>query len=197
MSGADVASIIRQTAVWTGAPGLPGYTQLYHEASGDPATQAQEAHNAVRGMFNEIVTLIPADITVTVSPVYQVLDEVTGEVTGEETVGTPSAAVAGGYVGNWAGQVGVLVEWTTGTYVNGHSLRGRTYLVPLGNVSDDDGTLPAGTITTVGAGAAWISSSGAQFGVWHRPVNDAGGHLVSISGYVVRDHAAILRSRRV
>lgn len=192
-----MASIIRHTAVWTGAPGLPGYTQFYQEVGEGVTASAQAGHTNVDAFFNALATLIPDAITVTVDPVYQVLDEATGEVTGEETVATPATATVGGYITNWQAQVGVLVEWTTGEYLNGRRFRGRTYLVPLGNTADDDGTLPAGTLSTVGTAAAVIVDSGWGFLVWHRPVNGAGGLSSHITGAVVRDHAAILRSRMI
>lgn len=190
-----MALLIRHTVVWTGAPGLPGYSQFYQEVTGSLATDAQDGHDWVRAMFNGLGTLIPDGVDVTVDPVYQALDIATGEITSEGTVATPSAVVSGAYVSSWSAQVGVLVEWTTATYIAGRRLRGRTYLVPLGNVGDSDGTLSAGTLATVAAAADSIVSGTGNFGVWHRPVAGAGGSLSGISGAVVRDKAAVLRSR--
>jgi hypothetical protein len=192
-----VSLLIRHTAVWTGVPGLPGYSQFYQEVTGTIASQAQNGHNAIRAAFNQVVTLLPADIDVTVDPVYQVMTVESGEVTTEDSVATPSAVVSGGFVSGWSGQVGVLVEWLTGQFIDGRRLRGRTYLVPLGNAYDDDGTLPIGTLNAVGAFALQLWSAGLDFVVWHRPVAGAGGSLATITDAAVRDHAAILRSRRV
>lgn len=192
-----MASIIRQTAVWTGAAGLPGYSQFYHEAGGTPGERAQVGHDAVRGFFSDLGAYIPEEINVTVDPLYQVIDETTGQMVGEEAVATPSAGVQGSYVGGWNAQVGVLVEWITGEFFNGRRLRGRTYLVPFGDVSDANGTLPEATLVMIRAKVAWIALSDAEFLVWHRPVAGAGGHGSRIEGAVVRDHAALLRSRMV
>lgn len=190
-----MASIIRHTAVWTGTPGLPGYSQFYTSINTGQAAAAQAGHTAVHDFFEDLVTLIPDAITVTVDPIYQVLVDTTGVIIGEETVGTASAAVTGTFVGAWQAQVGVLVEWTTGLYLNGKRLRGRTYLVPLGNAADTNGTLPTGTLGTVGGAADTLAASDADFAVWHRPVSGSGGITVDVTGGVVRDHAAILRSR--
>lgn len=190
-------TIIRHTAVWTGAPGLPGYTQFHREVTAGIPGQAQTSHDQISTFFGVFASLIPADITVTVSPVYQIIDVATGMITSEDTVGDPSAPIAGAFVSTWSGQVGVLVEWLTGTFIGGRRLRGRTYLVPLGNVGDDDGTLPGGTISTLQSASAYITQAGAEFVVWHRPVANAGGQVSTITSAVIRDHAAVLRSRRV
>lgn len=190
-----MANIIRHTAVWSGSPGLPGYSQFYQGVEGSIATAAQDGHDRVASFFEILGGLIPSDITVTVDPVYAVIDDVTGELQAEQTVGDPAAVIGGTYVSGWQSQVGVLIEWVTGVYTAGRRLRGRTYLVPLGNTYDDDGTLPQGTIDTVTSAAAYITADPGNFEVWHRPVNGAGGFGASISGAVIRDKACILRSR--
>lgn len=192
-----MASIIRHTAVWTGSPGLPGYTQLYQSHTTGQGTDAQVGHDAVHDLFEALAALIPEEITVTVDPLYQIIDAVTGETTGEFVVGTPAAVTAGEYVGGWASQVGVLIEWVTGTFLNGRRLRGRTYLVPLGATTETDGTLPATTVQTVAAAAANVVNSTIPFVVWHRPVNSSGGSTSNITGAQGTDRAAILRSRMV
>lgn len=188
-------SVIRHTAVWTGSPGMPGYSQFYQEVTGTISSQAQAGHTAIYLAFSEVATLIPDAIDVTVDPVYQVVDVATGTVTSEDSVGSPQPALPGTFVSNWSAQLGVLVEWLTATFIAGRRLRGRTYLVPLGNTGDDDGTLPAGTIAAVQAFADAISEVGLDFVVWHRPVSGAGGQLSTITRGVVRDKAAVLRSR--
>lgn len=192
-----MALLIRHTVVWSGSPGLPGYTQFHQEVTGSISVQAQAAQNAIYTFFAGLAGLIPADITIVVDPVYQVADVVTGEVTTEDSVTTPLAGITGGYVSNWSAQVGVMVEWLTAAFIDGRRLRGRTYLVPLGNTSDDDGTLPGGTLSTIRSEAATLLAAGTGLVVWHRPVAGAGGQIAPISSAVVRDHAAILRSRMV
>lgn len=190
-----MASILRHTAVWTGAPGLPGYSQFYQFIDNEVSDDAQVGHYAVGALFSNLASLIPDSITVTTDPVYQVLDGTTGEALMEGTVGDPNVPTEGGYVSNWSAQVGALIEWVTGFYIDGHKLRGRTYLVPLGNVSDNDGTLPAGTLAVLQSAAAYITGASPKFVVWHRPVSGAGGLPKDITSFIVRDKACILRSR--
>lgn len=190
-----MATLIRHTAVWTGPPGLPGYSQFYQSSPGDIASQAQVGHDDVQAMFDGLSSLIPEEITITVSPVYQLLDMATGALVGEGTVGTASDAVAGSMVGGWNAQVGVLVEWLTGAFVSGSRVRGRTYLVPLGSLSDANGTLPEATLAGIRSVTYGFASLDHDFVVWHRPVGGTGGVASVITGAVVRDHVAILRSR--
>lgn len=186
--------LVRHTAVWTGTVGLPGYSQFYHSITGTLPTSAQNGHTAVRSFFSAIVATIPGEVSVTVDPVYQTFEDTSGELTAENTVGTPSQVVVGTSGANYAAQVGVLVEWITGAYINGRRLRGRTYLVPTTGF-DLDGTLSAGALAIFNDAWPWISEDQEDFRVWHRPVNGAGGTSAPIARGIVRDHAAVLRSR--
>lgn len=190
-----MTALIRTTAIWEGILGLPGYSQFYSSISDTAPLSAQAAHFAVREFFSQLTGAIPGEVTVRVDPVYQVLEDTSGEITSEATVGTTAAAVTGTAGGGFAAQVGVLVEWLTSSYIAGRHLKGRTYLVPLAGQFDEDGTLSGGGLALVQAAAPYISDSGTDFRVWHRPVAGAGGISNSINGFAVRDHAAVLRSR--
>lgn len=190
-----MADLMRHTAVWEGAPGLPGYSQFYHSVTDPIASSAASGAAYVREFFSQVVALIPDGVTVTVDPVYQIINEVTGDIVGEGAVDPAPQVVEGVYVGTWSAQVGVLIEWLTGAFIGGRRLRGRTYLVPLGNVGDSDGTLSVGTLAAVRAAANIITTAGEDFRVWHRPVNGAGGSSSTMTAAVVRDRACILNSR--
>lgn len=190
-----MTSLIRHTAVWEGTVGLPGYTNLYHSVTDGVAASAASGHAQVREFFSQIVGAIPGEVTVTVDPVYAVLEDVTGELISEGTVASPSQVVQGTNGAGFSSQVGVLVEWVTGVYVGGRKLRGRTYLVPLAGQFDADGTLSSGGLALVTDATEFIWSSAVDFRVWHRPVAGAGGSSEAIIGSVVRDQACVLRSR--
>lgn len=192
-----MVNIIRTTAVWTGAPGLPGYSQFYQEAAGATTALAQAGHDDVREFFWELESMLPEEVTVTVNPLYQVLDSASGALVGEGTVGTPAAVVDGSFVGGWSARFGMLVEWVTAAIVDSRHLRGRTYLVPLGNLEDVDGTVPAATLAQLAVAVGAIDESANHFVVWHRPRAGAGGQVSAITGHVVRDHPTVLRSRMI
>lgn len=190
-----MANVIRHTVVWSGSPGLPGYSQFYQEVVGDVAALAQAGHYAVGIFFDDLASLIPEEVSITVDPVYQVIVLGSGMTVGEDVVGDPATVIQGTYVGDWARQFGVLVEWVTGTFIDGKRLRGRTYLVPLGGTTATDGTVADATLATVRAAAEGITDGTPGFVVWHRPVAGVGGQISTITGAVVRDKAALLRSR--
>lgn len=187
--------LIRHTAVWEGTIGLPGYSQFYQAVTDPPSTSAQNGHTAIRSFFSNVSAAIPGEVTVTVDPIYQTLDEVTGDIVAEATVGAPSQVVQGVNGDGYSAQVGVLIEWLTGSYIDGRRLRGRTYLVPLAGQFDTDGTLTTGGLAILNAAWPWITADQEDFRVWHRPVNGAGGSSATITSGVVKDHACILRSR--
>lgn len=191
-----MADLMRHTAVWEGVAGLPGYSQFYHSVTDPISDSATNGSAAVRGFFNEFVSLIPDGITITVDPVYQIIDEITGQIVGEGVVTPAPQVVTGVYVGGWNRQVGLLVEWATGAFIKGRRLRGRTYLVPLGAIPESDGTLPSTTVAAVQASTAYIVNAIEDFRVWHRPVNSLGGSSATITAGLVRDKAAILNSRQ-
>lgn len=191
-----MADLMRHTAVWEGSPGLPGYSQFYHSVSDPISTSATNGSVAVRAFFGELITLIPDEVTVTVDPVYQIIDEVTGQITGEGTVSPAPQVLNGTYAGGWSRQIGALVEWVTASFIAGRRLRGRTYLVPLGAVGDSDGTLSSGTVATIESSFVQIVDATEDFRVWHRPVNGSGGSSAAITSAILRDKAAVLNSRQ-
>lgn len=190
-----MASIMKQTAVWTGFPGAPGYSNFYHLISGGEAAAAQAGTNDVTNLFNDLQGFLPGTSSVIVDPVVQILNDLNGDVIGEVTVATPGPSVAGTSAGGYASNSGCAVEWGTGVFLNGKRLRGRTYLVPTAGTFDTDGTLTSGALGTLSSAASRIVNGTVQFVVWHRPVNNIGGVSHVIQSALVRDHAYVLRSR--
>lgn len=191
-----MADLMRHTAVWEGSAGLPGYSQFYHAVSDPISLSATYGAISVREFFSAFVGLIPDEITVTVDPVWQIINEVTGQIVQEGSVSPAPQVVQGTYAGGWSRQIGALVEWVTAVFVNGRRLRGRTYLVPLGGIGDSDGTLSAGTVSTIEGSFTQIVNSLEEFKVWHRPVNGLGGSSSAITAGLLRDKACILNSRQ-
>jgi len=91
------------------------------------------------------------------------------------------------------------VNWRTNDYRFGRRIRGRTFMVPLNsNAYEGDGTLSTaarGDLQTF-ADTMVSGTGGAEFGVWSRPRNGAGGVFATVTSGTVPDMAAVLRSRR-
>lgn len=191
-----MANLVRITSRWDGFPGSPGYTNLYgDELWADAAGTAQEMTDRIHGLWNTVNGYLPSDVTIVISPTYEVLNEVTGVLVGEGTVATPAANVTGNNAGSYAGNAGLAVNWQTDAFTAKGRLRGRTYFVPFLGIFEDNGTLGAAVIADMVARATTLIGDGTLFKVWQRPVNGAGGGSGFITAGTVTDRAARLSSR--
>lgn len=190
--------MVRVTSVWTGFLGAPGYTNLQTMVGAiSPSAVAQDLADSVHDFWNTVNGYLPSGVTITIGPLYQVIDEETGDITSEGTVGTAPATVVGTFGGYYAGNAGVAVDWLTGTYLNGHRLRGRTFLVPFAGCQETNGTIAAAALTAITDAAQALVDTPAGIVAWHRPIAGAGGDAVSVVTARVSDRSAILRSRSV
>lgn len=137
-------------------------------------------------------------VTVTIPNNGEAFDEATGALTGTWTDGT-AGTVTGGGSGAYAGGVGACCAWTTSGIHNARKVRGRTFIVPLAaNTYDSDGSLAAGTISTLETAAnTFLSAAASKALIWARPSTDVPvGDAYPIVAANVADHVSWLRSRR-
>ena len=194
--------INRIRASWTGFPGSPGVSTFYSVVP--DATVPN-----LRAFFLAIHTALPSDVHVQVENEGDVIEDTTGAVTDLWTCDSV-LSVAGDNTDAYSAPSGIVVDWLTGTVLDGHRVRGRTFLVPAGgNFYGTDGTLSDGALALIApAAAAFVTADTGNFVVWHRPraakaadgsrpavTARAGGHAV-VTASSVPDKAAVLRSRR-
>lgn len=195
--------LTRHRVGWTGFPGGPGVSTFY--GLGDGAAMTTFLHT----FFLALASYIPNDVTIQVESSGDLIEDTTGELTGTwtadaaDSINCLSSAV-------YAAPAGLGVTWTTDTVLDGHRLRGRTFIVPLeASAYQTDGTLD-GTVrgAFIAAAETFVAGAVGDFVIWHRPriaaaatpyhpavTARAGGHgLVTASS--VRDKAVVLRSRR-
>lgn len=200
--------ILRITAQWTGFAGAPGYSNFHFTTDGgfwdggllgDGAQAAADgAADRVRSAFNNMRGILPGDVTIEIQPEAEILNSDTGEIVGftEVTSGIiPGTTSTGG----WSGASGAVVNWRTNDYRFGRRIRGRTFIVPLdGSAYEGDGTLSSdGRADVRDFADEMVNGEGsAEFGVWSRPRDGAGGVFATVRSYNVPDMAAVLRSRR-
>lgn len=197
-----MAIINRVRVTLTGFQGGPGMSTFYCL---DPATFLP----LLRVFYDTIKDDFPSVVTINFPSSGDILDSVSGQLTGT-WVATAPALVQGVYTGAYSAPTGAVVNWATGSIINGHRVVGRTFLVPMGGtVFENDGTInPAARNGMAAAAAALIASASSNFVIWSRPraavpsppvkapvTARAGGH-VPVTGYLVPDLAAVLRSRR-
>lgn len=155
----------------------------------------------MRVLFDAIKAFIPGTVTISWDGAASHLDDATGALTAV-TPYTPPAVVAGTASAAYAAPVGFCLKWITSGVVNGHVLKGRTYIVPsTSGAFDATGTMGSTALSTATtAAAAFVTSSNAsgsyRFVIWHRPQGGAGGESWLVGSSTVKDIAAVLRSRR-
>jgi hypothetical protein len=191
--------IVKCQAIWSGFQGAPGYTNMYAISDGDAPAAANALGTRMRAFFSACAVMIPTRAHVKVQRAYQVLEATNGHITSEGNLTTDPADVVGGSGLAYSGASGAAINWETGLYnALGHRVRGRTYLVPLSNVYEDNGTLASVSIAAIEAAAANLLGGLGGIGVFTRPTTPGGsdGNFRLAVSARVSDKAAILRSRR-
>lgn len=203
-----MASIQRLRAVWTGFPGSPGLSNFYF-------TDAAASQGNLRAFFFAISGFLPPDVTVSVNPGGDVLDDATGTLT-SVWAGTLQDPVVGSGPTEYAAPVGFLARWETLTIRSGSRLRGRTYLVPASSLTFNGTDGSIGELNLANIRAACFDFVGAvtpNMLVWQRPraaraayVDGYGKPVKALASRVgssavvtsssVPDMAVVLRSRR-
>lgn len=192
--------VLRITADWTGTvTGLASTT--FYFISDDPGPQdpatAQAAATKVRNFFQTIRPVLAPGIVITVNPVASVISTQTGQLQSQVGVDGGAPMTAQGASG-FARAAGGLVRLTTSTFVNGRTLKGRVFIVPLaGEAWNTTGVLASSTLTQMqGAGAALLAAGPGTLVVWHRPKGGTGGSLAAVTSVQVPVEGAVLTSRR-
>lgn len=191
-------TIARVTAVWTGFSGAPGYSNFFFEVAGDVGEQTG-APEIVRGAFATMFSILPNNVTITVSPTVEYVDEATGQLVDYAEADEAPDPIEGTDTGIYSAPSGAVIGWNTGTVRNGRRVRGRTFLVPLGEGAyESDGSLQETALVRLrNFGSRMITTDGQATGfvVWGRP-GATPGVVAPVTSYRVPDMAAVLRSRR-
>lgn len=185
-----MSTIDRITAVWSGVPGLPGYTNLYF-------TDALGMTDEVLAFFNTIRTKIPSNVTVTVASNGDTYTAETGELVGSWSEAGGGAVTGEGNTEH-SGPTGAVVNLQTTSINRGHKVRGRFFLVPLSWDSyDGNGSIADAYLSTLrDAATALLADTNDRLVVWSRPRSGSGGMAAVVTSTSVPDLAAVLRSRR-
>lgn len=183
-------TIERLTCRWAGFQGAPGYSVFYARPGGG-------VRDRIATFMDGFKNALPSGVTITIPTEGDVVNEVNGQITGTWTNGTPKT-VLGTNSANYSAVSGVAINWQTADVVNGRRVRGRTFMVPLSQAAyGPDGQVLSTYRTEVqNLADLLISSSTGFFGIWHRPVNGAGGSFHDITAARVKTGPAVLRSRR-
>lgn len=190
-----MGEVARVVTVMSGFTGGPGYNNLHF--FGDPVSPstAQDAVEAVVEFWQAEALWLGGPLTFSVQPDVSILDEATGALLRIESTSPPAQGTTSGG-GPYAAGVGAVVGWQTNAVHLTKRLRGRTFLTPLlGAQYEANGTITSAALTAMRAAATTLAAV-ANFGVYGRPVDGAGGEWAGCTGATIRDHVAWLSSRR-
>lgn len=191
-------TITRVTAVWTGFTGAPGYSNFFFDAFGGGDVVDAEVER-VQAFFTRLSATLPSSVRINVQPEVALVDEMTGDLEAYRNVNTAPAGISGTASGTYSAPSGAAITWSTDTVNRGRRIRGRTFIVPMGNTMyEANGTLSAAALSDLNAAATALrgTGSGPTLVVWSRPRPGGGAAIGPVTGHRVTDKAAVLRSRR-
>lgn len=196
-----MVSMQKMTATWQGFTGAPGTSTFWMQGSSilDPGL--------IKTFFDAYAPYIPSTVTIQVNGTGELVDPLTGQVTGTWSGTTPAVTTGSAGAGVLQVSSGPQVRVETGAFRRGKHIRGRIFLVPVSSVAlATNGLLSSTAQTALQTAATNLrSASGAQWGVFHRPVKDTSvsppvvkeqGEFIASSSVVVLTKMASLRSRR-
>lgn len=195
----------RIRVIWTGIPTGNGVSTFFSQSGQVPDLAT------LRAGLDNIKTLIPAGVTLTVEGQGDTIGADDGGIEGAWSTTAPAAVVGTG-AGTYAAPTGACITWVTDEIHGRRHLKGRTFFVPLVSACfTATGQISAGTITGLnGVGAGVLAAAtGKKFCVWGRPTRvpatdpptvpappAVGGMGGIITSFRVPTKAMVLTSRR-
>lgn len=197
--------MLRTRIQWT-IPGAGTAQTLFHwlTIGGNAPVQADftEAWTKTNQFRTDIRSLLPSQVTAaTVSDVEEINEQsgmLLGVLSGGTAAAQPGTATS---TAPWAAAVGGVISWSTAGIRKNRRVRGRTFIVPMSSTAfDTDGTLTAGTLTTLNTVSNSLMTGGTnvQLAVWCRPTSKGAtdADAFNVMARKVPDMGAILTSRR-
>lgn len=182
-------------AEWTGPPGTGFLTTHYFQ--GDTLPDATVARANMGTWLTDADASITDDWSWRVLPEVKLLNTATGELTAVLVDATPHTGRGGNTSQPVADATMALIRWGTGQVVNGRRLQGRTFLPGFGVDGLTNGNLdPLISEYQTDAAQAYVDGTTVTFGIWHRPVNGAGGEFHQAQSGTCWEELAVQRRRR-
>ena len=197
-----MTTLNRVRVALTGFPGGPGVATFY-------ALDTLTFLPSLQTLWDNLRNFMPLDVAIQVQNTGDQIDSVTGNLTGA-WAGAIQPPLQGTNTGSYAAPAGFMIDWKTTTILDGHRVRGRTFIVPAAaSEYDADGSLKATTVSLMQpAITQFILEQSNSFVIWHRPFPGApavgtkparpahvGGQALVTTGRVP-DKVIVLRSRR-
>lgn len=194
-------TVMRVRTALTGWVGGPGLMTQYFTSPTEDITAATHARAYVHTLIGTALGLVFTNqVTWVVAPEVDIVDPATGHTTATFVEDTVHSATGGGGPTMAPPACAGLVQWLTGTYIAGRSIKGRSFIGPMAEEHiDASGQVLDATKTAVDA-ALYAYLGGIDYGdaqvVWHRPKAGAGGSAHPVSTGTIEKKVAVLTSRR-
>lgn len=176
---------------WNAEDGGGGLSVLYFDSAAGVPGQRQNLET-----FLDAIQLYLANTTsYVIRQEGRELNNATGQLTGVWSDPTARTGQGTGSSFSVSNSDQLLVRWSTNDIVNGRFVRGRTN-IPGVDQQYIDGDWVSTLTGIVSTAANVFLASSAAFGIWHRPVNGAGGSFHLADNASVWSEAAVQRKRR-
>jgi hypothetical protein len=183
-----MAIVQRVRIVWTGLPGLPGYSNLFFSAALNP----QDQIDLVRDAVIQLQPYIGGAVTASVDGTVTLTDTDTGQVTGV-LAGTARTIVGSGSGDQLPPSVQGLVGFRTGVFRNGHEVRGRWNIPGMLETNSTGLGAPTSTVSLQLIAAGNILKNGAPPFVVYSPTHKLAAEVAAV---YTPTKWAVLKSRR-
>jgi hypothetical protein len=194
-----VANMYRVQFQWNGFTGAPGFTNMFYDDSTGTAQQAADiTRTFLVGCLTQAPSPLPSGCSLVGPTSVDTVEPGTGTLVFTTPVTQP-AQINGTAAGNFASSTGACVTWLTAGIVNGHRVRGRTFLVPLAATAfTATGGLSAAYQTSLATACTALLAASPDLVVWRRPISQAagGGGVNLVLAARVPAKSAVLTSRR-
>lgn len=193
-----MTTMYRVRTVWTGLPGMPGYTNHYFGTTDPLQEGAAAARNAVSTLWQNIHTFLPLGLVLTIENAVALIEDTDGLQSDELTDPTVITMDPPSGTGGYSAPVGASIGWGTATFRAGRRVKGRTYVVPLASSCFDvSGSLTPAVQSGIQSAADAMIAHPSQFVIWSRPTGVAANGIAAlVTSATVKDFSAVLRSRR-
>ena len=196
MTLATGPNLSRYRSVWTGVDGAPYYTNFYADDGGG----FEESVEAVAQFWTDLRDHFVGGTVITVEAAVAQIEIATGEIVGVDSFGSNLTVTGNAGAGPLPPANQALVTWSTGEFVSGRQLRGRTFIPALSAADNASGNVAGGLLDDLSEAADTLQGIGAFPGggfngagaIWSR----THGVAALISGHSENTEFAVLRSRR-
>jgi hypothetical protein len=162
----------------------------------DSATAVASQRTALQTFWTAVKALQSNVCSYTIDTAGRELDDATGTLTGSWSEGSAKTGTGANGGPQVADATQGLIQWRTGTIVNGRFVRGRTFVPCIASSQEIGGNLASASVTALQSAANALIAAGVGLKVWHRPIAGSGGSAPAVGTASIWTEFAVLRRRR-